>query len=542
MDLFRLVVLDEAVRAGDWWPRFNEAFYYGYGSLLFHFYAPFGYYLAELFSLLGASLAVAMKLAMAVGILLSGVFMALLARDLFGDYAAACAGVLYVLAPYHLVDVLARHAFGEALAFAWLPLAFWGILGAVRDRSMWHMTAGAVGIFLLLVTHNITAMISAPMLFFWWLYLSVKFKKDGWQGSMLGAAAGAFGLLTAAFFWLPALLETNLIWSEKSLTDEYFQYWKHFVYFKQFFSTMWGHGGSGPGMNDTLPFQLGLAHWVLLGGSVFVFWRCRNWRSHLAVLWVFCLAALAFCHDISRPVWDAVNILAFVQFPWRFLILAAFAASLAGACVAEALKDVAWRNVGPSLALCAVCFAFPAYAPYTSAKHTLVDTQTGKYLRFARESYEKKQALPRYERLEEIVDGEWIRDRLIRATAREDYLPKNVTVLPSGRPAEDMTVENGELIEMSKLGARHYRAKVQMEDEGRVVLHRFWYPGWRAVIDGEAAETQPCGAEGLVGASVGAGLHEIEFRFGSTSLRIISWILSFLGLLALGAVVIFFRR
>ncbi|MHA1566211.1 MAG: hypothetical protein ACTSX7_12930, partial [Alphaproteobacteria bacterium] len=135
MDIYRQVVLDEAFRQGDFWPRFAEAFYYGHGSLLFHFYAPLSYYLTEIFMLLGASVAAALKLAMATGLLLSGVFMALLARELFGNYAAACAGVLYVLAPYHLVDVLARHAFGEAIAFVWLPLAFWGILGAVRDRS-----------------------------------------------------------------------------------------------------------------------------------------------------------------------------------------------------------------------------------------------------------------------------------------------------------------------------------------------------------------------------------------------------------------------
>ena len=63
MDFYRQVVLHDAIRQGDWWPRFAEPFYRGYGSLLFHFYAPFSYYLTELFILLRAPIAVAIKLA-----------------------------------------------------------------------------------------------------------------------------------------------------------------------------------------------------------------------------------------------------------------------------------------------------------------------------------------------------------------------------------------------------------------------------------------------------------------------------------------------
>lgn len=84
IDFYRQLVLDHAVREGDWWPRFNEIFYHGYGSPLFHFYAPLSYYLAEVPLLLGLPVEAAIKLAAAVGLALSGLFMIWLARDLFG--------------------------------------------------------------------------------------------------------------------------------------------------------------------------------------------------------------------------------------------------------------------------------------------------------------------------------------------------------------------------------------------------------------------------------------------------------------------------
>ncbi len=528
MDLFRQVVLHDAVRQGDLWPRFAEAFYYNHGSLLFHFYAPLSYYLTELFMVVGAPVAVAIKLAMAAGLLLSGVFMALLARELFGDYAAACAGVLYVLAPYHLVDVLARHAFGEAIAFAWLPLAFWGVLGAVRDGSAGRMIAGALGVAFLLLTHNITAMISAPLLVLWWAYVSVKYRAAGTRGVLLGIGAGLGGVLLAAFFWVPAFAETNLIWSRESLTDEYFQYWKHFVFAKQFFSTFWGHGGSVEGPDDGLPFQLGLAHWTLLAGSVATYALRREWRTHLAVCWVMLLWALFMAHYASEPIWSRISTLAFVQFPWRFLVLAAFAGSLAAGSAAQALRDAGGELWGPKMALIAVAIAFPLYAPYTYAKHTLYVERKDDYAHYSIGKYLAQRDRPGYERLERMVTMDWIRTHLVRATAREDFLPRTVLELPNTAPSADVECTIGEVTGSRRLGPRHYVADVKLPEPGTVVLQRFWYPGWEAVVDGCAQPAMAFSSSGLAAVDVAAGAHRVEFRFGSTPLRRTAGVVSLL--------------
>lgn len=544
MDYYRLLVLDDAVRHGDFWPRFNEVFYCGYGSLLFHFYAPLPFYLSEVFVLLGAPFTVALKLTMGLSVFFSGVFAAWLARDLFGRWAAAATGALYVLAPYHLVDVLARHAFGEAISFTWLPLILWGIYGAVRNNSVWRMTVGAVGLACLTLTHNVTVMISAPLLLAWWLCLSAgRFRTDR-RGPALGALSGVFGILLAAFFWLPAFAETDLVQSKESLTAHYFVYWDHYVYFKQFFSTYWGHGGSRAGTSgDTMSYQLGLAHWAGLALTIPVFVIVKKWRWQILFWWVALSAALFMCHSASKPIWDAVSLLAFTQFPWRFLVLAVLAASLAIGPAAQYLGEELGgkRLLAKISALCLVLLPMVLYYPYTYAKHTtfIERPKESPYKGFRNSAFPEKIKLPRIRPLEKVFQNvEDVRTKKerggpIRGTSRDDYLPIDVKQLPRQAPQRLLEVEGGEVILVEQTRPRRYQALVQMRENGVVALNRFWYPGWEARIDGHQEKTFPHSALGLVGVNLEPGEHQVEFDFGTTPLRIAGYVISLVGLAAL---------
>ncbi|MBA4380472.1 MAG: hypothetical protein C0393_07350, partial [Anaerolinea sp.] len=542
MDYIRMVVLDESVRQGDWWPRFNETLYYGYGSLLFHFLAPFSFWLTELFVLPGVSVPIAIKITMGLTLFLSGLFIALLAKDLFGPFAAAAAGTLYVLAPYHLTDMLARHAFGEAIAFAWIPLALWGVYGAVHKASVWRMLAGALGVTFLLLTHNITAMISGPLLLAWWIYWVVKDRRRGWRGPLLGALAGVFGLLLAAFFWLPAFAETDLVWSKRGLIDGYFVYWDHFVYFTQFFSTKWAHEGSFKGPDDPMSFQLGMAHWIALLGLIPAFIRCKRWRGMMIFWSTTLLLSLLMCHEISEPVWRMIPTLAFVQFPWRFLVLAVLAASLAAAPVAQWLAELRFRHypVGLLLALLLVVSPFIFYYSMTFSKFMLYDTQEDQYPVVFADEIPGRLHDKRYQRMETYFTKETIRDHLVTATASDEWLPKNVVVVPRARAATTAVALSGEVLLEKDLRPYRYEITVNLKTVGEVRLNRFWYPGWQATVDGNEMPTYSTTEYGLVTVRVPEGEHRIIFNFGATPLRTAAWVISAIGLIGLLAVMLVF--
>jgi hypothetical protein len=385
-------------------------------------------------------------------------------------------------------------------------------------------------------------MISGPLLLAWWIYWVAKERRRGWRGPLLGALAGVFGLLLSAFFWLPAFAETDLVSSKRGLIEGYFVYWDHFVYFTQFFSTKWAHEGSFKGPDDLLSFQLGLAHWIALFGLIPVFIRCRQWRG-MVIFWsTALLLSLLMCHDISEPVWRMIPPLAFLQFPWRFLVLAALAASLAAAPVAEWLAGLRFRHhpVGALPALLLVVSPFVFYYPMTYSKFMLYDTQENQYPVVFGDEISGRLQDKRYQRVETYFTKQTIRDHLVTATAGDEWLPKNVGALPRSRAATIAAVSSGEVLLEKGLGPGRYEITVNSKTAGEVRLNRFWYPGWRAAVDGGAVPTYSTTEHGLVTVRVPEGEHRIVFNFGTTRLRTAAWVISAVGLIGLLAAMLVF--
>jgi uncharacterized membrane protein YfhO len=79
------------------------------------------------------------------------------------------------------------------------------------------------------------------------------------------------------------------------------------------------------------------------------------------------------------------------------------------------------------------------------------------------------------------------------------------------------------------------RVVIRTEDErpSLMVLTDVHYPGWKATVDGEPADIERVDYL-LRGVMVPAGAHTVEFTYEPVSWRI-AWIVSLLGLLAVGA-------
>ena len=114
-NLFWLVQFDQGLKDGFLWPRWSPDHVLGYGYPLFTFYAPLLFYVAELFHLLGASIAGAIKITWALAFVLSGITMYRFARRLWGQGPGFVAALLYVYAPYHFVNIYVRAALGVGL-------------------------------------------------------------------------------------------------------------------------------------------------------------------------------------------------------------------------------------------------------------------------------------------------------------------------------------------------------------------------------------------------------------------------------------------
>jgi hypothetical protein len=544
LDPFRQVAFDAAIRAGDWLPRWTPCWYYGYGSPIFHFYAPLPYYLSELWLLAGASLPRAFQLTLFAAWLGSGLAMYLLARDSLSRPAASVAAVLYLLAPYHLVDMLVRHALGEHLAFVWLPLALWGVAGTALRPGALRFAVGALAVAALPLTHNLTALLALPVVIGWSALAWARTRDRA--GLARAAGATLLGLALSAFFWLPALADLATVSARQRLTGEYFRFWLHFVEPGQLVYSPWGFGGSREGtLNDGMSFQIGLLHWTLSGAAALAlaarFLRPggqerqeAGWTA-LAALAVF-MAAAWMTTPLSRPLWDAIPGLALAQFPWRFLTLATFGASLASGFAIDAWAAPDRRLARPLAAGAAILVALLAYGSYAQPHFAVYDRERQDYLDA---SWPQARALLQdpvhYQNAAARADLTNLIETGQTGTSRHEYLPEGVTRLPSRVAASRAELlGDGRIQSAQRIGPNHDRFSVALQADGELRFHQFLFPGWRAVVDGKPATLRAEPASGVILLAVPAGEHVVEIEFASTPLRRAAGALSAFALLALG--------
>jgi uncharacterized membrane protein len=140
---FRAAEYARAWQHGELFPRWAEAFYFGYGSPVFHYYAGFTYTVTSvLITLTGMSALDALRVLITACALIGGGGMYLLARDLTstssgqvrGQVAGLIAAVCFAYSPYMLfTEAYSRGAYPELLALSILPL----VLCPTDGSSTW---------------------------------------------------------------------------------------------------------------------------------------------------------------------------------------------------------------------------------------------------------------------------------------------------------------------------------------------------------------------------------------------------------------------
>ncbi|MBI2613506.1 MAG: hypothetical protein HYW62_01945 [Candidatus Levybacteria bacterium] len=352
----RVFEMGKVLRNGVFPVRIVPDLGYGFGYPIFNFYAPLAYYIGGIFMLLGFDALVATKMTMALGIVLASVFMYLLAKEFFGKLGGIISGLFYVYAPYHALDIYVRGDVAEFWAYAFIPLAFLGIYKVFENSKLKTQNSkllaslklrrsgqfkiqkfgvvGALGFAGIILSHNLTALMVVPFLIVFGLILIIFSKKEVRILYTLYFILYTFlGLTLSAFYWIPAILEmkyTNVLSQIGGGAD----FRDHFVCISQLWDSLWGFGGSVAGCIDGLSFKIGKLHIIvslIAIALVFIATRNKNYNSYkYYILLAFSgfVISIFFTLEISKPIWETIPVMAFFQYPWRFLLLASFFSSL----------------------------------------------------------------------------------------------------------------------------------------------------------------------------------------------------------------------
>lgn len=459
-----------------------------FGEPLFNFYAPLPYYLGALIKLFGFNFIQAAKILFIASSVLSAVAMYIFCRKLFSKKAAFLAAALYVYAPYRAVDIYVRGALSEAWVFVFFPLIFYASLLVCQKVNLKNLLFLSFSLTGLILTHNVTTLMFLPFLLFWWIYLALVQKN--WKLLLPFFSSLILSVSLSAFFVLPAIFERQFI-QTKYLIVGYFDFRAHFVAFRQFFSTFWGYGASLWGPVDGMSFQIGLAHWLILISALAAGFIYRKNRQLLGLL---CFLGLSFFfsvylqHNKSAYIWEAVPVMAFIQFPWRFLAISVFIAAITGGVVADCLKN----------RFKAVYFILLALAVFANIQY------------FKPKEYVDNGFFDKFLNTDSMKKG---------VDLTKDYLPVWVQTV-DGEVFDTVRAEKGD-IKVSDLAKKStlLSAALSVSSDSLIEAPITYFPGWEVRVDGKVAVQSLPSKMGLVRFALPAGEHRVQIEFKDTPIR-----------------------
>jgi hypothetical protein len=501
---------------GQFPPRWSSNFGYGFGMPLFEFYAPLPSFISAVLLLLGVPLLGTTQFLFIFATIVALLGSFYLGKLLFGKNAGALLSVLYLLAPYRAVNLFVRGAVSELWAQATYPWILLAVIAVFQNKS-WGKYLFTISLCVLFLSHNVSTVMFAPVVFFFILFLVLAAKLDGhsfaqWKNSLLTLiVSGVVAVLISSFYLLPAYLEKDYTQVEERITTGYFSFTQHFISPRQLLVPNWGYGGSVPGISDGLSFFVGYPQLLVLLFSCIVagvlFVRIKKielvparWRY----LWFF-IGATGVTYFLSlrfsEPVWNVSQIFSFIQFPWRWLGVSSLLLACAGAAaVAISIpeKKQLWIIVGTTIAL---IFLQRQYF------------QPESYLSDFSEYY--------------FSDSDRIRDEL--SPVLPDYLPK--TFLEQPIRDELVWTEDGTAISTTLMdSSRLKKVSLVLPKPEVVTLRIAEFPGWQVWTDGDL-QTHTTSETGLLQVSVEGGTHQIEAVFTKTPVRWWSDFISLVGVL-----------
>jgi hypothetical protein len=520
--VLRVVELDRGIREGYLYPRWFGDLAGGFGYPYFVFYSPLIYYISELFHLLGFGIVTSLKCMMIIGVIIAGIGMFMFAKSFWGERGALVSAVAYVYVPYRMVNLYIRGDLAEAFAMSLIPLILYFFYRLMTEKRLFCLLGATLSYAMLIFTHNCTALIFSGFLLFFVAFISAQNKDWSGLSKALVAIIWAFGL--SAVFWLPALLEKKWVNIELIYSNAAFDFHNNFVEPFRLLSPIWNLDAGIGGRN--LPFQIGAPHILLSILSIAFIAKLDTQnvkhRKELSLFFLMSGIFVVYCTNASSVLlWENLPLMKYIQFPWRLLSLLAVCVSfLSGGLFAYFRMES--KAIEQVLQIVFVITIILSNTQYCYVR--------GYYI------VDEKMMTPSFVREYGGTISSYNTDKMDRIQDFGEYLPKSVKKLPEKRKAGCVFATKGKVRIMDlRTSIQRYEFRSVAQENAEITIGSFYYPSWRAVIDGKPVSLFTDG-EGLIHLRVPRGVHQIEVFFGDTMTRKLAGymtILSFFAVLAL---------
>lgn len=471
-------------------PNIISSFSNGYGYSWNLFYGPLSVYGICLINLIINNFMISYKIFVFVCMFLSGICMYKFTKEISGNNdVGILASILYMTFPYHLTDLYTRNALGEYVSFIFIPLVFLGLYRLFfTEKKTYHLALGSIG---LILTHNLSTVITALFAMFYVIYNLEKFKDKKILRKLL--INGLFIVLITSFYWIPLVqtrFSSNYQVYEQGMMSTSEKTANKGLDLNQLFVTM----------NDgSFVFELGPHILIMVALSIMTF---RVMRPEFKGQYSVFLISGLLCVWMSTKYFPWKYLpeeFSVIQFPWRMLMPAAFFLSLVCAINMYAIikkfnfKDVIVISTISILYILAFSSALVFYDenPLTNIEELTLGEFSGRGV--------------------EVISG----------CGKGEYLPvkayENRFYIAS-REQGIYVLEGKAIVEKESKNGSNYKAKVKTLDAEYTIfeLPYIYYPGYRITLDSIVLENYET-ENGFLGFVLGKeDSGEIEVKYTGT--------------------------
>lgn len=497
---------------------------YGYGYPIFTFYAPFAYYVGALLMFLGFNALLATKLMMILGIVLAGIFMYLLGKEVWGEEGGFVSALLYLFAPYHAVNIYVRGAVAELWGMAFLPLLFYGIWKTYTTSKWRYVMIGSLAFAGIILSHNLTAMMITPFAALPILVMLIKhYLQKDFRSLLPLFCLLIFGILISTFYWLPAIGEMGYTNVRSQISGTGSKYTDHFVCLSQLWNSPWGYAGSAPGCIDGMSYRIGKLHVLfafLAAGLLYVIYRKRKEKGVLVLgSLIGFLVAVFLTLEQSAFIWHLLSPMSFFQFPWQFLLLVVFFSSFLAGSVIWYAKQILGKKqlilIGMLfITFFGVLFLYgKLFKPQALTQATVSSLTNPKTLRF----------------MVSNISDEYMPVSFKKPTSEKDT-PTAKAVIKEGKG----TISLSTLLPQKQVFIIHAKTALSL------LLNTAPFPAWKTYLD-EIEIVHENTSKGI-SVSIPSGDHQMSLVYTSTKLERIGNVITLTSMLGLLVGIIYLRK
>ena len=512
------------------YPHWTSSANYGAGEPRFVFYSPLTWMMG---AALGSVLPWTMVPIVLTFLMLAGTGLAVraLGREVLEDGAAALAGCVALFSGYALFTAYERSAFAELAGGVWIPLVLLYALTNGRRNNVRCVVLLALAIAGAWLSNPTVGVMACYLLAA--VALVRTLVERSWTPLLRASAGAALGMGLIAVYLLPAAYEQRWVDIHQVTEDP-----------EQTLENNWlfaVHADPAMGYHDQVLHTASMIAVIMIALAVCGLLVClrrgrlpgaRSWWVPLALV-PFAVLLLQF--PFSRPLWNLMPEVRFLQFPWRWLVvLEGPMAVFVAASVWPGAEARNWRRIAVGSAGAAVFVAMTAYAARDLYQVCDVEDAVAPMLKVYRSG---AGFIGTYEYEPMGADNSVLARELPQACFVADpevvlgqaaKTPETPPGWNAGQGSCEATYEAAQ-----DSAPEHVKMAGTMEHAGYLVLRLRSYPAWDVRVNGHAVSTLPPREDGLMVVPVPEGEVNLTVDWKTTTDVLVSQWLSGLSVLVL---------